>query len=144
MIPPTYRAWRFVHPDLDRVEAAPGLQISQQGAIEMVTEHESIRQAVLLLLSTVPGERVLRPAYGCELHRLVFSPNDDTTAGLAIHYVRQAIRLWEPRIEVIRLTASRSEDADGILVIELEYRARITLQTDRVRFPIHLSGEAVR
>ena len=67
----------------------------------------SVRQAILLLLSTRPGERVMRPTYGCDLHRLVFSPNDDTTAGLAIHYVRQALERWEPRIEVIRLDAGR-------------------------------------
>jgi len=46
------------------------------------------------------GERVLRPEYGCDLHRLVFSPNDATTAGLAVHYVRAALLRWEPRIEI--------------------------------------------
>ena len=41
----------------------------------------------------------MRPGYGCHLFRLAFAPNDDTTAGLAIHYVRQALERWEPRIE---------------------------------------------
>ena len=49
----------------------------------MVQYNDSIRQAILLLFSTRPGERVMRPDYGCDIHRLVFSPNDDTTAGLA-------------------------------------------------------------
>ena len=102
-----YRAWRFVHPDFDIDQSAVGLRISNTGAIEMVEAGASVRQAILLLLSTRPGERVMRPTYGCDLHRLVFSPNDDTTAGLAIHYVRQALDLWEPRIDVIRLDAGR-------------------------------------
>ncbi len=95
---PRYRAWRFLHPDLDVSEERAGLRVAPTGAVEMVDEHAAVRQAVLLLLSTQPGERVMRPEYGCELHRLTFSPNDDTTAGLAIHYVRRALERWEPRI----------------------------------------------
>lgn len=141
MIAPNYRAWRFVHPDLDRGEGRAGLRISARGSIDMVGEHESIRQALLLLLSTVPGERVMRPAYGCELGRLVFSPNDDTTAGLAAHYVRQAIRQWEPRIEVISLKTSPSDGPEGALLIDLEYRAKGTLHTAYVTLTLDLTGE---
>src|SRR5215468_12298027 len=87
-----------------------GLNLSPTGGIEMVEDRDSVRQAILLLLSTRPGERVMRPNYGCDLHRLVFSPNDNTTAGLAIHYVRQAIERWEPRVEVVRLDAERDPE----------------------------------
>jgi len=87
----------------------------------------------------------MRPHYGCHLHRLVFSPNDDTTAGIAIHYVRQAIERWEPRIEVIHLDAARSEDngSSGLLEITLEYRVRATLQTERLAYAFDLMGERV-
>ena len=51
----------------------------------------AVRQSILMLLSTRPGERVMPPDYGCPIHRLVFSPNDATTAGLAIHYVRHSL-----------------------------------------------------
>src|SRR5690349_19505038 len=105
MNPPRYRAWRFLQPSFDVPETAAGLRVGARGAIEMVDEWGSVRQAILLLLSTRPGERVMRPEYGCDLHRLVFSPNDATTAGLAIHYVRQALERWEPRIDILRLDA---------------------------------------
>jgi Bacteriophage baseplate protein W len=141
---PLNRAWRFVHPDLDVAEGRAGLRLSPTGGIEMVEEHASVRQAVLLLLSTMPGERVMRPDYGCNLHRLVFSPNDDTTAGLAIHYVRQALERWEPRIQVLRLDAERNEADPGRLDIVLEYRLRSTRRTDRVVFPLSVTGEGVR
>lgn len=107
----------------------------------MVSEHESIRQSILLLLSTVPGERVMRPEYGCELSRLVFSPRDGTTAGLAIHFVRRALERWEPRIDIVHLDASHEQEAEGVLMIELEYRAKLTLHTDRLHFGLSLSGE---
>lgn len=143
MSAPRYRAFRFLHPDLDAAEGASGLQIASTGSIAMVDEHASVRQAVLLLLSTLPGERVMRPSYGCNLHRLVFSPSDDTTAGLAIHYVRQALENWEPRLEILRLDASRSDDDPGRLDISLEYRVRATQLKGRLAVPVSLSGETL-
>ncbi|MFY0528593.1 GPW/gp25 family protein [Archangium gephyra] len=138
---PRYRAWRFLHPDLDLVGVGPGgLRLSPSGGIAMVQEEASVRQAILLLLSTVPGERVMRPDYGCELHRLVFAPNDDTTAGLAIHYVRRALERWEPRIDLLDLDANRSAEEPFRLDISLEYRVRTTQRTDRLRFGLDLAG----
>jgi len=138
-----YRAWRFLHPDLDMPEDWAGLSFSPTGGIEMVEERESVRQAVLLLLSTRTGERVMRPDYGCDLHKLVFSPNDDTTAGLAMHYVRQAIERWEPRIVIERLDAGRDEAYPERLNILLEYRLNSANTRDSLMFSVNLTGEAV-
>ncbi|HEV2914240.1 MAG TPA: GPW/gp25 family protein [Pyrinomonadaceae bacterium] len=136
-----YRAWRFLHPDIDAPEEFAGLGISPTGGIEMVDEGASVRQAVLLLLSTVPGERVMRPEYGCDVHKLIFSPNDNTTAGLAIHYVRQALNRWEPRIQVTHLDADPNPEEPGRLDILLEYRLRTLQRTDELAFAINLAGE---
>ncbi len=141
MSAPRYRALRFLHPDLDAGLGASGLRVAATGGMEMVQEHASIRQAVLLLLSTIPGERVMRPGYGCELHRLLFSPNDDTTAGLAIHYVKQALARWEPRIDVLGVDANRSEADPGRLDVSLDYRVRATQWREQLVLPISLSGE---
>ncbi len=107
----------------------------------MVEEEASVRQAILLLLSTSPGERVMRPEYGCELRKLIFSPNDDTTAGLAIHYVRRALELWEPRIEIVHLDAGRSEEDPTRLTVSLEYRVRATQSLQDASFSVNLAGE---
>ena len=137
---PRYRAWRFLHPDLDVSEERAGLRVAPTGAVEMVDEHAAVRQAVLLLLSTQPGERVMRPEYGCELHRLAFSPNDDTTAGLAIHYVRRALERWEPRIQLIQVDAGSSPEDPWRLDVTLEYRVRATRRGDRFVYPLALAG----
>ena len=136
-----YRAWRFLHPDLDMPEDWAGLSFSPTGGIEMVGERKSVRQAVLLLLSTRTGERVMRPDYGCDLHKLVFSPNDDTTAGLAMHYVRQAIERWEPRIVIERLDAGRDEAYPERLNILLEYRMNSSNSRDSLMFSVNMTGE---
>jgi phage baseplate assembly protein W len=134
-------AWRFDHPDQCAPGQQAGLRLSAQGEIDTLEGTQAIKQAIRLLLSTTPGERVMRPDYGCSLFRLVFAPNDDTTAGLAIHYVRRAVERWEPRVELLRVDARRSEGREHVLEIELEYRIRATQDVDRLAFAYNLTGE---
>ena len=81
----------------------------------------------------------MRPDYGCDLNRLVFSPNDATTAGLAIHYVRQALLRWEPRIEILKLDAGPGKTEPGRLEIVLEYRVRRLNRVDSLSFSFDLT-----
>ena len=136
-----YIAWRFIHPDIEAQEEFAGLSIASTGGIEMVDGRDSVRQSILLLLSTIPGERIMRPDYGCDLYRLVFAPNDATTAGLAIHYVRQAIERWEHRINIVKLDAFPNESDQSFLEIFLEYRLRVTQTLDNLSFSINLLAE---
>ena len=143
MAPPRYRALRFVNPDFDPAPGGVGgLSISSTGGVAMVSGDDSVRQAILLLLSTIPGERVMRPTYGSELHRLVFAPNDQTTAGLAIHYVRQAIHRWEPRIDVLDVDAGAHPDFPDQLVIRLDYRVRASGATAALAYLLDLTGSS--
>jgi phage baseplate assembly protein W len=140
----TARAWRFIHPDLEASEGAAGLTLSPRGRIALVEGDQAVRQSILLLLSTVPGERIMRPDYGCHLQHLVFSANDDTTAGLAIHYVRRAITQWEPRVDILTLDAGRSPHAPEILTILLVYRVRASQRVEQLEIVLNLAGEVNR
>ena len=102
----------------------------------------SVRQAVLLLLSTRPGERINRPDYGCYLFRLAFAPNDDTTAGLAIHYVARALERWEKRIIVLSLDAAGTPDDPSLLEVRLRYRVRASAHEDDIAIvvPVETRG----
>jgi phage baseplate assembly protein W len=141
------RAWHFDLP-LSAVasEGGPrpgGLRLTATGAIRLTDEVGAVRQALLLLLSTRPGERLMRPDYGCHLHRLVFAPNDAGTAGLAIHYVREAVRRCEPRIAIQRLDAGADlvDQADASrLDIILDYRIRHLGQDDQLSLNYDLAG----
>jgi uncharacterized protein len=134
------RAFRFSHPDLDR-DDDPGLHVSPTGGLAMIVGDAAVRQAVLLLLSTRPGERVMRPLYGCNLHRILFWPNDNTTAGLAIHYVREALERWEPRIQILRIDADRNDIDPTRLEVLLEYRVRTTQSIDELKVSVSLTEE---
>ena len=137
---PIYRTFAFQHPDVPGPQGT-GLLLRTLGDIAMVDMGESVRQAILLLLTTIPGERVMRPDYGCDLHQLVFSPNDETTAGLAIYYVRRALDQFEPRAEVVRVDAAADPDDPGRLDVTVDYRVRATQQDGQLTVSINLQGE---
>jgi uncharacterized protein len=139
---PNSRGFRFSHPDLD--EPPAGMRVGPRGAPDLVEGMEAVRQAVLLLLSTTPGERVMRPDYGCDLHRLLFAPNDATTAGLAIHYVRRALERWEPRIAILRVDAGQDPDQPGVLEVSVDYTVRAVQRRDQVVVALQLNEGATR
>lgn len=116
-----------------------GLVLTATGGLATVDGDAAVRQALLLLLSTAPGERLLRPRYGSHLHRLLFAPNDQTTAGLAVHYVREAIAEWEPRVEILSLDAGADDVNPERLVIELRYRVRATTTVDQLSLSVPLT-----
>lgn len=130
---------RFVHPDLDD-EAAVGLVCGTDGRPERAAGAALIRQSLFLLLSTSPGERVMRPDYGCALLSLAFAHNDDTTAGLAIHYVREAVTRFEPRVRILDVTASRPADAPHALQVRLDYQPRWGDAADSLTVWLPLDG----
>lgn len=138
------RSWRFVHPDLDPDVGVTGLTTTAAGRIALTDAGGAVRQALLLLLSTAPGERVMRPEYGCPLHRLVFQPLDDTTAGLAIHYVEQAVRRWEPRVELVAVDAYPSPRHPAQLVVSLQYMVRSSRRQDRLELAVPLEPGGAR
>ncbi|MGZ4269543.1 MAG: GPW/gp25 family protein [Solirubrobacteraceae bacterium] len=131
-----YRGWRFVVPGRDEPDPSAGLRTAPTGALATVEDDDAVRQALLLLLATRPGERVMRPEYGCDLHRLLFAPNDDTTAGLAMHYVRQAVERWEPRVDIVGVDATRVETQGQLLEVVLDYRVRATRRLGRLVVPV--------
>jgi phage baseplate assembly protein W len=135
------RGWLFAHPDFDVRGTFPGLTLSARGGIGMVEGEAAVRQAILMLISTIPGERVMRPEYGCDLHQLLFSLNDDTTAGMAIHYISMALRRWEPRIDIVRLDATANPVRPELLDIMLVYRVRATDTERQLDLSMNLSGE---
>ena len=134
----TISGLRFAHPDFDArssYDIGPGIGLvcTATGRLERIEGAALLRQSLLILLSTNLGERVMRPDYGCELLSLAFARNDDTTAGLAIHYVRQAVTRFEPRVRILRVDATRSAAEPNRLDVELDYQPRLGGQVDTLR-----------
>lgn len=139
------RGWHFAGLEAGGFTQNGGPVVTPAGGIAMISGDATVRQSLVMLLSTRPGERVMRPTYGCPLHRLMFAPNDATTAGLAIHYVRQAVTAFEPRADILRLDAGHSADGEdamrSTLFIWLDYRVRASQTRDSLTLAIDLAGD---
>jgi phage baseplate assembly protein W len=110
-------------------------------AVQRAAYEESIRESILIILRTAKGERVMRPDFGCGLEDLVFSVNDSTTLGLAEFEVREALRQWEPRVEILDVKASvMGAQASGIR-ISVDYRVRTTDNRFNLVYPFYLRRE---
>ena len=107
------------------------------GAIAMAAYEEDVRQAILIILRTNPGERVMRPDFGAGLDALVFEPIGATTMALVKHRVEQALILWEPRIDQIGVEVEASP-RDGRLDIGIRYRVRTTNTFYNMVYPFYL------
>jgi hypothetical protein len=109
------------------------LTIGATGGIREAAGAAKIEQSIRVILGTTPGERLMRPSFGCNLRSLVFSPNNETTANLARHYVEEALRRWEPRIELLNVH-TRSGPGANAVEIGIEYRIR---ETDEFRVLVY-------
>lgn len=109
----------------------------QTGFIATVAYEDDIRQAIRIILETAPGERVMRPDFGCGIHEMVFQSIDSTTIERIRAEVNDALRRYEARIEVLNVTVQEDADIVGQLLIELEYQVRRTNQLGNLVFPFY-------
>ncbi|GLU34891.1 GPW/gp25 family protein [Trinickia caryophylli] len=112
--------------------------LSTSGRLRWSTGEEKIRQSILIILRTVPGERVLMPTFGCRLGELVFAPDSNATRALAQAYVNEALRLWEPRIEPPAVTVDVDPKAPNVLQIAIDYVVRTTNRAGNLVYPFYL------
>ena len=109
----------------------------QTGLVASVEYEEDIRQSIRIILETAPGERVMRPNFGCGIHDLVFAALDSTTLQLIRSSVEEALRRCEARIDVLDVTVDEAATVKGELLIELEYRVRRTNQVGNLVWPFY-------
>ena len=107
------------------------------GLVASVAYEEDIRQSILIILETAPGERVMRPNFGCGIHELVFTALDSTTIQRIRSVVDEALRRCEARIEVLSIKVDEDATTDGQLLVEIDYRVRKTNQVGNLVFPFY-------
>jgi phage baseplate assembly protein W len=118
------------------------LQVTPRGAIATSSEEQRIEESILLILSTAPGERLMLPAFGCGIHDLVFAPNDSGTISKAVDQVRKSLTTYEPRIDVLDVTAQISSDQPNLLLIRVDYRVRDNNSMKNLVYPFFITEAA--
>jgi hypothetical protein len=107
------------------------------GDIALSAYARDVKEAIRIILHTAPGERVMRPKFGCGICDLVFE-EISTTAVFAIQaMIRDALISYEPRIELLDVTIDPFQALSGILLITIDYRVRRTNQTDNLVYPFY-------
>ncbi len=117
------------------------LRLGTLGDLALSDGEESVRDAITLILGTSPGERLMRPEFGCRVHELVFDSVDALTAGRIEHEVRVALDRWEPRIDVLDVAVNTSSQLDGVLRIEIAYRLRASNDVRNLVYPFYVIPE---
>jgi hypothetical protein len=112
--------------------------LDSRGAVALTNEENELVQAIYIILSTAPGERVMRPDFGCRIHEYIFAPANTSTAAAVEQVVRAALDRWEPRIILTEVTVTPSPETYGMLMIELNFTVKATREDTSLVYPFYL------
>jgi hypothetical protein len=112
--------------------------------VTMVSEDEDIQESLRILMATVPGERVMNPAYGCGLKQLVFENISESTVTEIKDVIQRAVLFFEPRITLNSVDVTVEDMYEGIIEIQLDYTVRATNNRSNMVYPFYfMEGTAL-
>lgn len=117
------------------------VQFNPRGQIALAIGERDIEQSIRIILETVPGERVMRPEFGCHAKQLLFAQKNAATQGLLIRYVSEAMARWEPRIDVIDVSVVDDTKVEGAWLVEIRYTIKATHDTRSIVYPFYIEEE---
>jgi phage baseplate assembly protein W len=109
-----------------------------QGSVKFSQYEKSIEESIRIILNTTPGERLMRPDFGCLINEMVFSPNTPQSITLAEHYVREAIIRWEPRVILKEVLGEPDPDNPAMVNIHIHYEIRSVNTFFNMVYPFYL------
>jgi uncharacterized protein len=110
---------------------------SKGSEVGMLSDEEDIKSSLEILLTTRPGERVMRPDYGCNLDELVFEPLTTTFKTYMKDLISTAILYYEPRIEVNSIDLDDTGELEGRILIVIDYTVSATNTRFNFVFPFY-------
>lgn len=114
------------------------VNLGERERISLASDEENIRQSIYVILNTIPGERVMRPQFGCEIHELLFAPANEETAATAERYVTESLNRWEPRITVRGVYVTPMPGDIGALSIRIDYETNEQHDVRSLVYPFYL------
>jgi phage baseplate assembly protein W len=114
------------------------LRTDATGSISLVSREREIEEAIRLILGTAPGERPMRPEFGCRINEYVFASADGGTANAIAAEVKHALRRWEPRIDVQEVLVTFDARETTTLYIDIRYSIRRTNDRRNLVFPFYV------
>jgi phage baseplate assembly protein W len=124
---------------LGRGWAAPVAPDPVTHRLAFAAGEEKVRQSIRLILATAPGERQMRPTFGCGVHQLLFAANTEALHALVAQRIRSGLSTWEPRIDVLDVTVESPRDAPSVLLARISYRIRANNAAGNLVYPFYLT-----
>ncbi len=115
-------------------------RLGADGRFEWATGHRSIRDAIRIVLTTEPGERIMLPAFGAGLRSFLFEPNTPATHRLMEERIAHAIRRWEPRVALTSVVVGSHPDDAGQAVASIAYTLVATQAHERIDLTVSVGG----
>lgn len=109
----------------------------ENGRLPFVSGPEKVRQAIFTLLDTDPGERVMRPDFGCGLRRYLMAPNNPATRAAIEREISNTLARWEPRVKVVSIAVTPTDDR-AMVLIEIHYAHVLDGRQDILVYPFYL------
>ncbi|MBC3832636.1 GPW/gp25 family protein [Undibacterium amnicola] len=113
-------------------------EFSRRGKVSMVSAEEDIKQSLLILLSTSPGERVMQPTFGCGLKHHIYENIDESTITILKDLITRAILFFEPRVKLEMILSDASAAYEGRLDFTIMYRIISTNTRHNIVYPFYL------
>jgi phage baseplate assembly protein W len=117
------------------------IRTDARGQVELITGKKDIEQSIRIIIGTRPGERVMRPTFGCRAHELIFEPRSPSTISLLQEYVYDALRVWEPRIDVLQVDVITDDSNGSALMAKIEYQVKATHDVRSIVYPFFIEDE---
>lgn len=117
------------------------LQINARGGLALARGVDDINQSIRIILETMPGERVMRPEFGCRAKELLFAPRNAETRNQLVYFVEEALAQWEPRIRLQGVEVLENAENDGSWVVEIRYEVKDTHDERSLVYPFYIAGE---
>ncbi len=114
------------------------LQIDHTGSIRMTDGAADLDRAMAVVLATAPGERVMRPQFGCRIWDLLFEPVTPNLLGLMAQAVRDALTQWEPRVVVDNVDPVPDPNDQALITISVLYRVKATNDRRNLVYPFYV------
>jgi phage baseplate assembly protein W len=114
---------------------------TQGGSIALVSGERELEEAMRLILLTYPGERPMRAEFGSRVRDFVFRSADESMGAELAHEVKTALLRWEPRVDILSVSAAPDVDSPSTMFIDIQYQIKSTNDRRNLVFPFYTIPE---
>ena len=109
---------------IPNIQSWPLGEVGDDGQLTWAKDDQSVRETMLNILLTSPGERLQQPDFGAGLLNFIHQPNNETTRNLIAGVIRKSLNLWEQRVIIDGVDVLASPDNRAEVHINIRYRMR--------------------